>query len=176
MTRMGLTPDELLVATWAPGRRPAYAARAGGLNVLRGETVALTGGGTGRLLDELGGALDSCVALDGATAAAGGVLRVHAQRAARAGARSLTVTEPFRGLDGAGRALAVADLAGLSDLGLTTVVQIADAALAALAADRVAVVRDGEAVVSYPVLAPVPRTPDDVGPVAARLRARLSRD
>ena len=50
MTRIGLTPDELLVATWSGGRPRGYAARMAGLNVLEGETIALVGSGVGDLL------------------------------------------------------------------------------------------------------------------------------
>jgi hypothetical protein len=171
MHRIGLHPDEL-AATWAPRR---YAARVPGLNVLEGETVALVGDGTGQLLTALASELPSATWVDGEVAAAGGALRIHAQQAARVGVAALTVTGPFdAGLDEPGRALAVADLAGLRDLGLTTIVEVADADLAALFADRVVVVADGHPVVAYPVVAPTPRVLADVRPVTERLAARLA--
>lgn len=170
MARIGLTPDELLVDTWS--RPPAsYAARLPGLNVLAGETLALVGSGTDVLLERLSDALAPCTIVDGSVAAAGGVLRVHAQQAARVGVRALAISDPFDPpLSPAARALAVADLAGLGSLGLTTVVAIADSALAALVADRVVVVADGEPQVAYPVVA---RTLADVAPVLDRLRRRV---
>ncbi|HEY8340244.1 MAG TPA: hypothetical protein VIK95_10265, partial [Egibacteraceae bacterium] len=90
MARIGLTPDELLVDTWS--RPPAsYAARLPGLNVLAGETLALVGSGTDVLLERLSDALAPCTIVDGSVAAAGGVLRVHAQQAARVGVRALAI-------------------------------------------------------------------------------------
>jgi hypothetical protein len=171
MHRIGLHPDEL-AATWTPRH---YAASVPGLNVLEGETVALVGEGSGDLLTALAAALPGSAWVDGEVAAEGGALRIHAQQAARVGVRALTVTGPFDdGLDEAGRALAVADLAGLGDLGLTTIVEVADAGLAALFADRVVVVAAGKPVVAYPVLAPRPRRSTDVQPVTDRLTARLA--
>lgn len=172
MARIGLTPDELLLEAWS--RPPAsYAARTPGLDVLEGETLALVGSGSDLLLERLGEVLAPCTIVDGGVAAAGGVLRVHAQQAARVGVRALAISEPFGpALSPAARALAVADLAGLGSLGLTTVVAIADSALAALVADRVVVVADGEPVVAYPVIAPAPRRLSDVAPVLDRLRRR----
>jgi ABC-type phosphonate transport system ATPase subunit len=175
MSRIGLSLDHVLLATWGADRPPpSYAARLPGLNVLRGETLALIGRGTGELLERLATALVGCRRLDGAAAAATGSLRIEAQRAARQGLAALAVSEPFAAADPAARGLALADLAGLSDLGLTTVVEVADETLAALLADRVVVVRDGQPVVAYPVVAPAPRTLVDVHPVTDRLRARLS--
>jgi hypothetical protein len=174
MTRIGLTPDELLLATWSGGAPPSYAASIPGLNVLTGETVALVGSGREALLDRLGEVLPACLPIDGAVAAAGGALRVHAQQAARVGVKSLVVSDPFTGLGDEARSLAVADLAGLANLGLTTVVATADATLAALGADRVCIVRDGSPQVAYPVLAPTPRSLADVAPVTDRLATRLS--
>jgi hypothetical protein len=179
MARIGLTPDELVLATWSAGTPPAYAARLPGLNVLAGEVLALTGTGTSRLLERLSNILEDCLVVDGGVAAAGGALRIHAQQAARVGIRALAVSEPFAGLEPAARALAVADLAGLSGLKtpasqpLTTVVEIADPALAALAADRIVVTRSGEPTVAYPVVAPAPRRPADVHAVACRVTGRL---
>jgi hypothetical protein len=174
MTRIGLTPDELLLATWSRGAPPSYAATLPGLNVLTGETVALIGSGAARLLETLLGVLPGCLPVDGREAVAGGALRVHAQQAARVGVRSLVISEPFAGQSAEARALAVADLAGLGNLGLTTVFEAEDATLAALGADRVCVVRDGEPQVAYPVLAPTPRSPADVAPVTDRLASRLA--
>ena len=174
MTRIGLTPDELLVATWSAPRRPSYAARVPGLNVLRGEILALVGTGAGALFDTLVAALPRCTVVDGATAAAGGTLRIHAQQAARVGVESVAITDPFGQLTAAARALAVADLAGLHGLDVTTVVLVDDADLAAAFADRVVVVKDGDVVVSYPVIARAPRTATDIAPVSTRIAARLA--
>ena len=174
MTRIGLTPDELLVATWSGGAPRGYAARMAGLNVLEGETVALVGTGVSDLLTSLADAIAHCTVVDGATAAAGGALRIHAQQAARVGVRALVVTEPFSNLDGATRALAVADLAGLRTLGVTTLVEVADAEAGAAFADRVALVRDGEVVVAYPVVAPTPRRAEDIAPVSRRIADRMA--
>lgn len=175
MPRIGLSLDEL-AATWSPGA-VRYAAHVSGLDVLAGETIALVGDGTGDLLTELVAALGAHTAwVDGAVGAAGGALRIHAQQAARVGVRALGVTGPFDvALDEAGRALAVADLAGLRDLGLTTVVEVADVTIAALFADRVVVVRDGRPAVAYPVVTPIPRAPDEVAHVVDRVGARLAR-
>jgi hypothetical protein len=171
MHRIGLHPDEL-AATWVPRR---YACRIAGLDVLEGETIALVGEGTDEVLTELAAALPHATWVDGQIAAEGGALRIHAQQAARVGVRALTVTGPFDArLDEAGRALAVADLAGLGELGLTTIVEVADADLAALFADRVVVVAQGRPVVAYPVIAPTPRVLADVRPVTERLAARLA--
>lgn len=174
MGRIGLTPDEL-AATWSPSPR-RYAAHVPGLDVLAGETVALIGTGTSELLEELAEALvDRPTWVDGPVAAAGGTLRISAQQAARVGVRALAVTGPFDGaLDDAARALAVADLAGLRDLRLTTVVEVADVAVAALFADRVVVVAGGRPLVAYPVVSPVPRLLDDVATVVDRVDARLA--
>lgn len=174
MARIGLSPDEL-AATWSPSSR-RYAAHVPGLDVLAGDIVALVGDGTDDLLAELVGALAGRTTwVDGAVAAAGGVLRIHAQQAARAGIGALAVMGPFDAdLEEAGRALAVADLAGLRDLGLTTIVEVDDVGIAALFADRVVVVAGGRPVVAYPVVTPVPRVPDDVAPVVDRVDARLA--
>lgn len=176
MARIGLSADELAATAWAGGqRRWSYAARLPGLNLLEGETVALVGDGTGALLEELAGALGRCGWVDGRVAAAGGVLRVHAQQAARVAVPALAVTGPFDDrLGEPARALAVADLAGLGDLGLTVVVEVADVTLAALFADRVVVVDAGRPVVAYPVIQPTPRLPADVSAVTERVHARLA--
>jgi hypothetical protein len=174
MPRIGLSLDQL-AASWAPGG-VRYAAHVPGLDVLAGETLALVGDGTDALLTELAAALGQRTAwVDGPVGAVGGALRIHAQQAARVGVRALAVTGPFDvDLDDPGRALAVADLAGLRDLGLTTIVEVADATIAALFADRVVVVRDGRSAVAYPVVTPVPRLPGDVAPVVDRVGARLA--
>lgn len=174
MSRIGLTPDELLVATWGGAPRPRYVARVGGLNLLAGETVALVGAGTDTLMTRLVDVLAPCTVVDGAAAAAGGTLRIHAQQAARVGVTALAITDPFIALGDEAHALAVADLAGLSGLGITTVVAVADADVGATFADRVAVVRDGHVVVAYPVLAPAPRSHGDIQPVSRRIAARLA--
>ena len=174
MSRIGLSLDQLLVATWSATTPPAYAARLPGLNILRGETVALVGDGAAALLDEIANVMPVCTVIDGDNAAQAGTLRIHAQQAARVGVQSLAITEPFATVGDDGRALAVADLAGLSALGVTTVVAVADADLAAAFADRVAVVRDGAVVVAYPVLAPAPRAAEVIEPVSRRVAARLS--
>lgn len=171
--RIGLTPDEL-VATWGGDHRHRYAARVPGLSVLAGETLALVGAGSSALLERLAGELDGCLDLDGAAAATAGTVRIHAVQAARVGVNALAISDPFSRATGATRALALADLAGLTDLGLTTVVALADVTLAALFADRVAVVRDGQPVVAYPVLAPTPRSTAEVALVADRVQARLA--
>ena len=174
MSRIGLSLEQLLVATWSAATPPSYAARVAGLNVLRGETIALVGDGAEIVLAALTDALPVCTMIDGANAAEAGTLRIHAQQAARVGVQSLAISEPFSAVSGAARALAVADLAGLSSLGLTTVVVVADADLAAAVADRVAVVADGAVAVTYPVVAPAPRAPSDIDPVARRVTARLA--
>lgn len=171
--RIGLTPDEL-AATWGGECRHRYTAHVPGLSVLAGETLALVGTGSSALLERVAGELDGCLHLDGAGAAAAGTMRIHAVQAARVGIRALAVSDPFSGTGPATRALALADLAGLADLGLTTVVSLADVTLAALFADRVVVVRDGQPVVAYPVLAPTPRSAAEVAPVADRVQARLA--
>lgn len=172
--RIGLTPDELVMRTWGTDRAPRYAARVTGLSVLDGETLALVGDGTHAVLDELAGALDDCVRLDGAEAAASGTVRIHAVQAARVGVAALAVTDPFTGASAGSHDLALADLAGLADLGLTTVVAVTDVTTAALFADRVVVVRDGRPQVAYPVLAPTPRSTAEVAPVTDRVTARLA--
>jgi hypothetical protein len=174
MPRIGLSPDEL-AATWS-AEPLRYAAHIPGLSVLAGETIALVGHGTDDVLTPLAAALgDDTAWVDGQVGAAGGALRIHAQQAARVGVRALAITGPFDAeLDEAGRALAVADLAGLRDLGLTTVVEVADVTLAALFADRVVVVAGGLVSVAYPVVTPLPRVPDDVAPVVDRVGARLA--
>jgi hypothetical protein len=170
VTRIGLSPDTLAAGPPAA----SYAARVPGLNVLAGETLALVGGDADQLLDRLAVALPWCAWVDGPVAAAGGALRVHAQQAARVGVRALAVTGPVdRGLDQRARALAIADLAGLGDLGLTVVGEVADVEAAALFADRIVVVRAGDPLVAYPVVQPTPRRPDDVRPVTERVEARL---
>jgi hypothetical protein len=173
MPRIGLTPDEL-AATWSAEPR-RYAAHVPGLDVLVGETIALVGEGTTAALEQLVAALGPRTAwVDGAAAVAGGSLRIHAQQAARVGVRALAVTGPIDAeLAGAGIGLAVADLAGVGELGLTTVVEVADAALAALFADRVAVVRERRITAAYPVVSPFPRVADDVAPVVERVASRL---
>jgi hypothetical protein len=166
-----VTPDRLAAV---PAPRAVYAARLPGLNVLAGETLALVGTGTDRLLDRLAVALVRCAWVDGTVAAAGGALRIHAQQAARVGVRALAVTGPVDACGAAhAQALAVADLAGLGDLGLTVVVDVARVETAALFADRVVVVRGGDPVVAYPVVQPTPRLPADVRPVTERVEARL---
>lgn len=174
VSRIGLSLEQLLVATWSAATPPTYAARVAGLNVLQGETVALVGDAVDEVLAALADALPVCTVIDGANAAAAGTLRIHAQQAARVGVQSLAISEPFAGLSDDAQALAVADLAGLASLGVTTVVAVAEADLAAAFADRVAVVREGRVVVAYPVLAPTPRGPQDVDPVSRRVAARLS--
>ena len=172
MSRIGLTPDQL-VATWSAATRPTYAARMQGLNILRGETVALVGGDTGDLLNALADTLPVCTVIDGASAAAAGTLRIHAQQAARVGVQSLAITDPFGALGEDATALAVADLAGLPGLGVTTIVATSDVDLAAAFADRVAVVDEGAVLAAYPVLAPTPRRQADIDPVSRRVTARL---
>jgi hypothetical protein len=176
MSRIGLTPDELLVATWSAGGAygRGYAARVEGLNLLAGETVALVGTGVTALLEALADALPRCTVVDGAAAAQAGTLRIHAQQAARVGVQALAVSDPFADIGAEARALAVADLAGLRSLGITTVVAVADADLGAAFADRVAVVRDGQVVVAYPVVATAPRTPEEIAPVSRRVADRLA--
>lgn len=173
-TRVGFSPDELVLHTWGTDRTPRYAARVPGLNVLVGETLALVGDGTHALLEALAEELDDCVRLDGAAAAAAGTVRIHAVQAARVGIRGLVVTDPFAGTGASSHDLALADLAGVADLGLTTVVAVTDVGVAALFADRVVVVRDGRPQVAYPVLAPTPRSPAEVVPVTDRVTARLA--
>lgn len=173
-TRIGLTPDELVMRTWGSDRTQRYAACLPGLNVLAGETVALIGQGAPAVLEGLADELEDCLRLDGAVAAAGGTLRIHAVQAARVGVGALAISDPFAGAGRATSDLALADLAGLADLGLTTVVSVADVTLAARFADRVVVVRDGRPLVAYPVFAPTPRSSADVAPVADRVTARLS--
>ena len=173
MSRIGLSLEQLLVATWGAAARPTYAAHVRGLNILRGETVALVGTGAEELLALLADALPRCTVIEGAAAAPAGTLRIHAQQAARVGVESLAITDPFSDIDDEARALAVADLAGVSSLNVTTVVVVADAETGAAFADRVAVVRDGAVVVTYPVLAPTPRSDTDIAPVSARITARL---
>ena len=174
VSRIGLSLEQLLVATWGAAARPTYAAHVKGLNILRGETVALVGTGAEELLAHLADALPRCTVIEGAAAAPAGTLRIHAQQAARVGVESLAITDPFVDIDDEARALAVADLAGVSSLGVTTVVVVADADTGAAFADRVAVVRDGAVIVAYPVLAPAPRSDTDIAPVAARIAARLN--
>ena len=173
MSRIGLSLEQLLVATWSAAAPPAYAARVAGLNILRGETIALVGEGTDVLLAAMADALPVCTVIDGDNAAQAGTLRIHAQQAARVGVQSLAITDPFGTVGDAGRALAVADLAGLTGLGVTTVVATDNVSLAAAFADRVAVVRAGQVVVAYPVLAPAPRAAGDIEPVSHRVTARL---
>lgn len=174
-TRVGLSPDELVLHTWGTDRTPTYAARVPGLNVLVGETLALVGDGTRAVLEALADALDDCARLDGAVAAAAGTVRIHAVQAARVGMRALAITDPFAHAGAGSHDLALADLAGVADLGLTTVVAVTDVGVAALFADRVVVVRDGHPQVAYPVLAPTPRIPAEVAPVTDRVTARLAR-
>lgn len=169
--RVGQTGEHLAVTSWSA----AYAARLPGLNVLHGETLAVVGTGTGPLLHRLADVLASCTWVDGAVAARGGVVRIHAQQAARVGIRALVVDGPVdRGLDPISLALAVADVAGVARLGLTTVVAFDDPELAARCAHRVAVVDRSRPVVAYPVTSALPRSPADVRDVIARLRARTA--
>jgi hypothetical protein len=174
MARIGLTLDEL-AATWS-ATPPRYAAHLPGLSILAGETLALVGEGTGDVITRVAAALgDRTAWVDGAVAARGGALRIHAQQAARVGVRNLAVLGPFDAdLGDPARSLAVADLAGLRDLGVTTVVEVGDTSLAALFADRVVVVDGGEIVVAYPVVSPFPRVADDVAPVVERVGERLA--
>ena len=174
VSRIGLSLEQLLVATWGAAARPTYAAHVKGLNILRGETVALVGTGAQELLAHLADALPRCTVIEGAAAAPAGTLRIHAQQAARVGVESLAITDPFVDVDDEACALAVADLSGLTSLGVTTVVVVTDADTGAAFADRVAVVRDGAVVVAYHVLAPAPRSETDIAPVAARIAARLN--
>lgn len=173
MSRIGLTPDEL-AATWSGRAARGYVARVAGLNILEGETIALVGTGVNALLEVLMEALPRCTVVDGANAAAGGTLRIHAQQAARVGVRAIAITDPFVDTTPEAHGLAVADLAGLRNLAITTVVAVSDAALGAAFADRVAVVRDGEVVVAYPVVAPTPRRAEDIAPVSRRIADRLA--
>jgi hypothetical protein len=173
MSRIGLTPDEL-AASWSHRAVQGYVARVAGLNVLAGETIALVGTGVDELLELLMDALPRCTVVDGANAAAGGTLRIHAQQAARVGVQAIAITDPFADVTAEARDLAVADLAGLRNLGVTTVVAVTDADLGAAFADRVAVVRDGQVVVAYPVIAPTPRRAEDIAPVSQRVATRLA--
>jgi hypothetical protein len=173
MSRIGLTPDEL-AATWSGHAVRGYVARVAGLNVLAGETIALVGTGVEELLELLMDAIPRCTVVDGANAAAGGTLRIHAQQAARVGVEAIAITDPFAAASLEARDLAVADLAGLRNLGVTTVVAVTDADLGAAFADRVAVVRDGQVVVAYPVVAPTPRAAEDIAPVSRRIAHRLA--
>lgn len=174
MQRIGLTGDHL-AANWDAVPRRRYAARVPGLSVLEGEILALVGKGSRDLLDRLARQLDRCARVDGGVAARGGVLRVHAQQAARVGVRALAVDGALdEVLPGPARQLAIADLAGLGNLGLTVVVELADPALAALFADRVVVVAGGEPRAAYPILAAAPREPAAVRPVTERIVARLA--
>lgn len=172
MSRIGLTPDQL-AATWSASGRPTYAARTPGLNILRGETIALVGEGSEAVMQELGAVLPDAAPVDGGAAAQAGAVRIHAQEAARAGAESLLVSDPFSDTAEPARSLAVADLAGLRSLGVTTIVVVRDVDLAAAFADRVAVVQAGRVAAAYPVLAPAPRTADDIAPVSRRVASRL---
>ncbi|HVM20955.1 MAG TPA: hypothetical protein VM307_13435 [Egibacteraceae bacterium] len=174
MSRIGLTVEQLLVSTWSAAQRPTYAAHVPGLNVLTGETLALVGTGTAAVVDQLLDALPACTVIDGGAAAQAGTLRIHAQQAARVGVTSLVVTDPFVATDGPAHALAVADLAGLRSLGVTTAVEVADADVGATFADRVVVVHDGRVSAAYPVVAPTPRTRSDIDPVTRRVAARLA--
>lgn len=173
MRRVGLTPDEMLL-TWSASSVRRYVAHLPGLDVLAGETIALVGSGTARIAALLIDALPAAVVIDGAAHARGGALRIAAQAARRDGAEAVVVSDPFTDVAEMARPVAVADLAGLSQLGLTTIVEAAEVQLAAMFADRVAVVEDGHMVVAYPVLASAPRTVDDIAPVMARLQRRLS--
>jgi hypothetical protein len=173
MSRIGLTPDEL-AATWSARAVRGYVARVAGLNVLAGETIALVGTGVDQLLTLLMDAIPRCTVVDGANAAAGGTLRIHAQQAARVGVEAIAITDPFAAASPEARDLAVADLAGLRNLGVTTVVAVTDADLGAAFADRVAVVRDGQVLVAYPVVAPMPRAAEDIAPVSRRIADRLA--
>ena len=176
MARVGLTAEQLLVATWSSPVPLRYAAHVPGLDVLRGETLALVGSDVESLVQQVAGELGDCLPLDGPACAAAGTLRIHAQQAARVGLRAVSVSDPFAvaTLGGAARALAVADLAGFASLGVTSVVVCSDVGLAALFADRIVVVRNGEVVVAYPVVAPVPRLAPDVAVVTERVAARLA--
>jgi hypothetical protein len=172
MTRIGLSLDELLASTWASGRAARYAARLPGLDVLEGETVALVGEGAGAMVDRFAEHVQGVLPVDGAVAARSGSLRIHAQQAARVGIHALAVSDPFPGLGDAATAIAVADLASLAALGLTTLVAASDPDAALLFADRVVLMRHGVVDVAYPVVAPAPRVAADVAPVAERLARR----
>ena len=172
MSRVGLTPDEMLL-TWSASSVRRYVAKVPGLDVLERETIALVGTGTATVAAQLRDALGAPAVLDGREHASAGALRIAAQAARRDGATAVVVTDPFSDVAEVARPVAVADLAGLSQLGLTTVVEVADLTLAALVADRVVVVKDGHVVVAYPVLASTPRSVDDIAPVRARLQGRL---
>lgn len=173
MQRIGLTGDDL-AARWDAAPPQRYAAEVPGLRLLEGESVALVGDGTAGLLARLARTLDRCAWVDGAVAAAGGVVRVHGQQAVRVGLSALAVTGPLDArLTPAARQLAVADLASLGALELTVVAEVADPELAALFADRVVVVAGGVPQAAYPVLQATPRAPAQVEPVTARVRSRL---
>lgn len=175
MTRIGLSIDELVAATWADERLPRYVARADGLHVLAGEVVAVVGPGAPALRRRVAATTAACAAIDGPLAAGTGTLRVEARRAARAGRQAVSICDPLAGdLDSAAAALAIADLASIPALGLAAVVDLADARVAALVADRVVVVEEGRIDRSYPVLAPRPRRAEDVAPVTERALARLA--
>lgn len=174
MTRMGLSIDELVARTWVGGHAERYVARSRGLHVLECQVVALIGAGAPEFREHLSTAIEGCVPIDGPAAAHAGTLRIHAMQAARVGLRAIAVSDPLRGLSPTAAGLALADLAGLGDLGMTVVVDLADAESAALVADRVVVVADGMPDRAYPVLAPHPRSPREVAAVTARALATLA--
>jgi len=173
MARIGLTPDEMLL-TWSAASVRRYVARVPGLDVLAGETIALVGTGTAEVAGRLRAAVGTTTDIDGTSHAAAGAIRVAAQSARRAGAEVVVLSDPFTDLAEVARPIAVADLASLSQLGLTTIVEVSDPLLAAQFADRVAVVVDGGVTVAYPVLAQTPRSEADIAPVMERLQRRLA--
>lgn len=169
VSRIGLSVDELLASTWASGKFARYAAHLPGLDVLEGETVALVGEGAGDMVDAFTAALPEALPIDGAIAARGGTLRIHAQQAVRVGVTALAISDPFPGLGPEARALAIADLASLGGLGLTVLVAASDLEAALLFADRVVLLRDGRVRAAYPVVQSHPRVPADVASVRDRL-------
>jgi hypothetical protein len=175
VSRIGLTVDELAAHAAAGGPGARYVAHLDGLDLLAGELVAFVGPGAAPLRASLCHELPCCRPIDGARAARTGTLRVEAVQARRAGIQSLVVSDPLAGApDEEAAALALADLAGLEDLGLTVAVDFADPYAAALVGDRVAVVGQTGLDRAYPVLAPRPRSLHDVRKVTERALARLA--
>lgn len=174
MTRIGLTPDEL-AALPLSGTPARYVAHVDSLSILAGQILAVVGPGAAMLRGRITERLDGVLPIDGSSAARGGTLRVHAVQARRVGLTALSISDPLAGdVTGAAASLVLADLAGLADLGLTTVVEFADLEAAALVADRVVVASLSGADRAYPVLTPRPRTLVDVAGVAARTRQRIA--
>lgn len=174
MTRIGLTPDEL-AALPAAGRPLRYAAHVDGLSILAGEVLAVVGPGATALRERISERLAGVLPVDGSYAARGGTLRIQAVGARRVGLTALSISDPLAGdVPPAAASLALADLAGLADLGLTTLVEFADPEAAALVADRVVVAALDGPDRAYPVLAPHPRVHGDVAMVTARTRRRLA--